>query len=62
MVPPEQSVVLPMTMEPILKQDGHTKNDCERNTSKRLLNNLRKMHPKLKMVIVEDLFMQMHPI
>ncbi|PIQ43958.1 MAG: transposase [Gammaproteobacteria bacterium CG11_big_fil_rev_8_21_14_0_20_46_22] len=54
MVHPRQSTVLPMTMEPILKQDGVTKNDCERNSSKRLLTKLRCMHPKLKMVIVED--------
>ena len=54
MVHPSQSTVLPMTLEPILKQDGNTKNDCERNSSKRLLTKLRRMHPKLKMVIVED--------
>ena len=54
MVHPSQSVVFPMTLEPILKQDGATKNDCERNSSKRLLTKLRHMHPKLKMVIVED--------
>lgn len=54
MVHPSQSVVLPLALEPILKQDGATKNDCERNASKRLLSQLRQMHPKLKMVIVED--------
>ena len=54
MVHPNQATVLPMTLEPILKQDGATKNDCERNSSKRLLSKLRRMHPKLKMVIVED--------
>lgn len=54
MVHPDEKVVLPLTMEPILKQDGNTKNDCEINASKRLLNDLRHMHPKLKMVIVED--------
>lgn len=54
MVHPCQSVVLPITLEPILKQDGASKNDCERNASKRLLTKLRRMHPKLKMVIVED--------
>lgn len=54
MVHPSQSTVFPMTMEPILKHDGSTKNDCERNASSRLLTKLRRMHPKLKMVIVED--------
>jgi len=54
MVHPSQSVVLPIALEPILKQDGESKNDCERNSSKRLLEKLRRMHPKLKIVIVED--------
>lgn len=54
MVHPNQSVVLPLALEPILKPDGGSKNDCERNASKRLLSQLRLMHPKLKMVIVED--------
>lgn len=54
MVHPNQPQVLPLSIEPIIKQDGKNKNDCERNSSKRLLSNLRKMHPKLKMVIIED--------
>lgn len=54
LVHPDESVVLPMTAEAILKQDGNSKNDCERNASQRLLANLRSMHPKLNMVIVED--------
>lgn len=54
MVHPSQSTVIPLTLEPILKQDGATKNDCEQNSSKRLLQTLKTMHPKLKMVIVED--------
>jgi hypothetical protein len=54
MVHPTQSTVIPMTMEPILKEDGSSKNDCERNSSRRLLEKMRRMHPKLKMVIVED--------
>ena len=54
MVHPSQKTVLPMTLEPILKQSGTTKNDCEHHSSKRLLSKLRRMHPKLKMVIVED--------
>jgi len=54
LVHPDQSVVLPLALEPIIKQDGLNKNDCERNASKRLLTALRAMHPKLKMVILED--------
>jgi len=29
----------PIMPEPIVKQDGETKNDCERNAGKRFLNN-----------------------
>lgn len=54
LVHPEQSIVLPMLSEPILRQDGQSKNDCERNASKRLLTQLRTMHPLLKMLLVED--------
>ena len=54
MVHPNQKIVLPLAMEAITKQDGNTKNDSERNASKRLLETMRKMHPNLKMVIVED--------
>ena len=54
LVHPEQRVVLPMMMEPITKNDGSRKNDCERNASKRLLTRLRAMHPLLKLIVVED--------
>jgi hypothetical protein len=54
LVHPDQSVVIPLLSEPILKGDGSTKNDCERNAGKRLLEQLRTMHPQLKMLVVED--------
>lgn len=54
MVHPYHSHVLPLAPEPIIKQDGVLKNDCERNAGKRLLTQLRKSHPKLKIIIVED--------
>jgi hypothetical protein len=54
LVHPNQSVVLPMGIEPIQKADGQRKNDCERNGAQRLLTKLRAMHPKLKMMVVED--------
>ena len=53
-VHPDVKEVIPLAPEMILKQDGQTKNDCERNAAKRLLSQLRKDHPKLKMIIVED--------
>ena len=42
MIPPDHSVVLPLAPEPIQKEDGATKNDCERNAAKRLLDDLRR--------------------
>jgi hypothetical protein len=54
LVHPDQSVVIPMLIEPIVKEDGNKKNDCEKNASKRLLTTLRAMHPQLKLLVVED--------
>ncbi len=53
-VHPEHKVVIPLAPEPIIKSDGATKNDCERNASKRLLSDLRREHPHLKVLVVED--------
>ena len=46
--------VIPVMPEPIIKQDGQTKNDCERNASKRFLKKFREDHPHLKVIIIED--------
>jgi hypothetical protein len=53
-VHPEQKAVIPLAPEPIIKQDGARKNDCERNAAKRLLEKLRQDHPRLPLIIVED--------
>ncbi len=53
-VHPDKKLVIPLAPEPITKQDGDTKNDCERNASKRLLEHLRREHPHLKIIIIED--------
>ena len=44
-VHPGRKEVIPIAFEPICNEDGHTKNDCERNATKRLLANLKKDHP-----------------
>lgn len=54
MMHPNYPTVFPLMLEPIKKQDGKTKNDCEHNAAKRLLQNLRNAHPHLKMIIVLD--------
>jgi len=53
-VHPSKPNVLPLFPEAITRQDGETKNDCERNASKRLLPAIREYFPQLKMIIVED--------
>jgi hypothetical protein len=53
-VHPDERVVIPLAPEPIVKSDGDNKNDCERNAAKRLLSDLRREHPHLKAIIVED--------
>jgi hypothetical protein len=54
LVHPDQQAVVPLAPEPIIKQDGQQKNDCERNAAKRLLAKLRQDHPRLPLIIVED--------
>ena len=53
-VHPDKREVIPLPPEIIQKQDGDSKNDCERNAAKRFLQKFRKDHPKLKVVVVED--------
>lgn len=54
LVHPDHKEVFPFAPEPILKQDGATKNDCERNAAKRLLTDMRREHPHLKLIVIED--------
>jgi hypothetical protein len=53
-VHPDYKVVIPICPEPINKQDGIKKNDCERNAAKRFLADLRREHPHLPLIINED--------
>jgi len=54
LVHPDQRAVIPLMPEPIVKQDGTGKNDCERNAAKRFMAKLRKDHPHLKFIVTED--------
>ncbi|NEV65407.1 transposase, partial [Thiorhodococcus minor] len=54
LVHPDCQEVFPLAPEPILKPDGSKKNDCERNAAKRLLSDVRREHPHLKLIVVED--------
>ncbi len=54
LVHPDRREVIPLAPEPIVKQDGDNKNDCERNAAKRLLRKIRDEHPALPLIVVED--------
>ena len=54
LVHPDQKVVFPFAPEPIVKEDGDKKNDCERNASKRWIKDFKREHPHLKAVILAD--------
>jgi len=53
-VHPDFKEVIPLAPEPIIKQDGQKKNDCERNAAKRFFEKLREDHPHLPLIITED--------
>jgi hypothetical protein len=53
-VHPDLKEVIPLAPEPIQKQDGSAKNDCERNAARRLLAKIRREHPRLPLIVVED--------
>lgn len=54
LVHPETKQVLPLAVEPIVRSDGEKKNDCERNATGRLIRRVRKQHPKLNLLVIED--------
>ena len=53
-VHPDRREVIPLPPEPIIKQDGENKNDCERNAAKRQLTKLRQEYPHLSFITTED--------
>jgi hypothetical protein len=53
-VHPDYKEVIPLCPEMIVKQDGNTKNDCERNAAKRFFEDLRREHPHLPLIVNED--------
>jgi hypothetical protein len=54
LVHPDLKEVIPLAPEPIIQQDGETKNDCERNATRRWLRQFRQEHPHLPVIVVED--------
>src|SRR5437764_7579502 len=51
---PDVRAVMPLMPEPIVQQDGTSKNDCERTAAKRFVAQLRQDYPHLKCIITED--------
>jgi hypothetical protein len=51
---PGRKEVIPLMPEPIFKQDGSSKNDCERNALKRFLPKFRQDHPHLRVIATLD--------
>ena len=54
LVHPDHREVLPLMPEPIIKQDGTCKNDCERNAAKRFFPAFRREHPHLQVIALAD--------
>ena len=53
-VHPEKSNVIPLCPETIQNSDGSEKNDCERNAAKRFIENFKREHPHLKVIVIAD--------
>lgn len=53
-VHPEKSNVIPFCPEVIQNGDGLEKNDCERNAAKRFIEQYKREHPHLKVIVVAD--------
>lgn len=58
---PNKKTVLPFAPEPVIKSDGSVKNDCERNAAKRLISDIRREHPHLKLIAVQDSIASNYP-
>ena len=56
-VHPEHKAVIPLAPEPIIKQDGSEKNDCERNAAKRFFEHLRQDHPRPPLIVCDCLWL-----
>ena len=54
LIHPDKREVIPLMPEPIIKQDGTNKNDCERSAAKRFIAKLRQDHPHLNLIVTED--------
>ncbi|MFK8164702.1 MAG: transposase [Lewinella sp.] len=61
-VHPDQAEVFPLDHEPIVKEDGAVKNDCERSAIQRQLNHLEKYYPDFKTILTLDALYSCAPV
>ena len=54
LIHPDSRQVIPFCPEPIIKQDGKTKNDCELNAAYRFVKDFKHEHPQLKVTFTCD--------
>jgi hypothetical protein len=62
LVHPRLSQVIPLCPEAVKNTDGTEKQDCETNAGKRLLAKIKKVHPKLPLIIVADSLYSKQPM
>jgi len=53
-IPPDMKQVIPLAPEFISNKDGMSKQDCEQNAGKRLIDRVKNDHPRLALVWVGD--------
>ncbi|MBF0467191.1 MAG: transposase [Nitrospirae bacterium] len=51
---PDMKQVIPLASEEIKNSDGNKKQDCETQAGKRVIQKIRQIHPRLKIIIVGD--------
>jgi hypothetical protein len=62
LIHPKLSQVIPLCPEAVQNTDGAMKQDCETNAGKRLLGKLKKVHPKLPLIIIADSLYSKQPM
>lgn len=62
LIKPRSHRILPIDAEGILNTDGEGKQDCEINAGKRLVERLRREHPRLDMLILGDAMFAHEPM
>lgn len=61
-VHPERSEVFALDHEPIVREDGATKNDCERSAIQRQLDHIERQYPDFKAIMTMDALYSCAPV